>query len=551
MRQKRVKNATLDTLDEHGVVIDIRKLKLTREKCFLEVGSGKGKFISQMALDFPHIDFVAFEININVCYRIMEKKTQLNLDNLTIVLGDASHLDGYFNAHSIDAIFLNFSDPWPKVKHHRRRLTYPTYLKIYQHLLKSSGYLQFRTDRYDLFLDSLTYISSHFDIIEQSLDQPSSRYMTEYEEKKRSFGPIYQCIGKVKPMINPLYKELFDLPGIASYENQVRQYMRKFLEKLPNIEIETDRLGSIFAVKKAKDPNAPKVMIAGHMDEVGLMVVGITDLGMIKMQPVGSLPGEVFVSQVLNVYTQSGMIKGVVGAIPPHMKTDQKTSFDELLLDIGASSKEEAKSFGVELGNMVLFDNLFCYTKNPYRLIAKGIDNRYGCGLALETIKHFADKELDFTLICGATVQEEVGLRGAETATNYFAPDLFIALDASPVGDATDKDFMGGLNKGFLVRIYDPRNVMHQGLMRYFVELAESKEIRYQYFTSKGGTDAAKALDANQGIPATTIGLPTRYIHSTASMMDTRDLDSARQMVYAIIEDLTPQKIKSLKESNE
>ncbi len=550
MRQKRIKNATKEVLKAHGVIVEPTPLVLKREKCFLEVGSGKGQFITQLALDFPSIDFVAFEMNINVCYRIMEKKIAYGLDNLTIVLDQAEHLEQYLPKQRVDAIYLNFSDPWPKAKHHKRRLTYPTYLAIYQNLLKPRGTLQLRTDQLAFFLDSIEYMKQNFDILERWDDVQPSRYMTEYEEKKRQLGPIYQIIGKVTHMINPLYKDLFDLPGIAGYEKNVRHYMRKTMEKIPNITIETDRLGSIFAVKKAKNPNAPKVMIAGHMDEVGLMVAGITELGMIKMQPVGGLPGEVFVSQVLNVYTKSGMIKGVVGAIPPHMRVEQKTTFDELLLDIGASSKEEAKSFGVELGDMILFDNVFCYTKNPYRLIAKGIDNRYGCGLALETMAHFAEKELDFTLICGATVQEEVGLRGAETATNYFKPDLFIALDASPVGDSTDKDYMGGLNKGFLVRIFDPRNVMHQGLLRYFVDLAQKKEIPYQYFTSKGGTDAAKALDANQGIPATTIGLPTRYIHSTASMMDTRDLESARQMVYAIINDLTPEKIQSLKDSN-
>ena len=198
-------------------------------------------------------------------------------------------------------------------------------------------------------------------------------------------------------------------------------------------------------------------MVAGHMDEVGLMVVGITEMGMIKMNPLGGLNGEVFVSQVLNVYTKKGVIKGVVGAIPPHLKKEQNTSLSELILDIGASSKDEAKDMGVELGNMILYSNPFTYTANPNRLIAKAIDNRYGCGLALETIEAFENKDLPFTLVVGATVQEEVGLRGAETAVNMFNPDVFLALDASPVNDALDKDSLGGLGKGFLLRMYDPK----------------------------------------------------------------------------------------------
>jgi glutamyl aminopeptidase len=351
-------------------------------------------------------------------------------------------------------------------------------------------------------------------------------------------------------MIRKLYTDLFNLEGTSGYEHKVRDYMRKFMEKYPNFQIETDRLGSIFAIKKAKDPNAPVVMVAGHMDEVGLMVVAITDQGMIKMQNVGGLNGEIFVSQVLNVHTASGVIKGVVGGIPPHLKKEQNTAISELILDIGASSKEEAFSYGVRLGDMILFDNPFAQTKNPYRLIAKSIDNRYGCGLALETIEKFHDIELPFTLVCGATVQEEVGLRGAETSVNQFMPDIFIALDASPVNDALDKEAMGGLGKGFLIRMYDPKNVMHQGLLNFFVSVAKKHHIPYQHFMSLGGTDAAKALDMHQGILATTIGLPARYIHSTAAMMDTRDLAAAKKMLFTVLKKLNPEQIQVLKEAN-
>lgn len=351
-------------------------------------------------------------------------------------------------------------------------------------------------------------------------------------------------------MLNPIYKDLFNIAGTSGYEKNVRAYMRRFMENYPNFTIKTDRLGSIFAVKQAKMDNAPVVMVAGHMDEVGLMVVGITELGMLKVQPTGGLAGEVFISQVLNVYTKQGMIKGVIGAIPPHLKKEQIVSFEELVLDIGASSKEEALSYGVSLGDMVLYDNPYAETANPNRIISKSIDNRYGCGLALEAIQAFHDVELPFTLVVGATVQEEVGLRGAETSVDLFDPDIFLALDASPVNDALDKQAMGALGKGFLLRIYDPRNVMHQGILDFFVELAKKNDILCQYFVSMGGTDAAKALDMNRGVVATTIGLPARYIHSTAAMMDLRDLEQAKKMLFTVLHTLNPEIISKLKESN-
>lgn len=351
-------------------------------------------------------------------------------------------------------------------------------------------------------------------------------------------------------MLNQIYRDLFDLAGTSGYEFRIKHYMKSFMMKYPNYTIEEDNLGSVFAVKRARDASAPVVMVAGHMDEVGLMVVGITDLGMIKLQNIGGLNGEVFISQVLNVYTKNGIIKGIIGALPPHLKTEQNTKLEDLILDIGARSKEEAKAFGVELGDMVLFDNPFSYTYDKKRVIAKSIDNRYGCGLALETIKAFHNEELPYTLVVGATVQEEVGLRGAETATNLFKPDVFLALDASPVNDALDKNALAGLGKGFLIRMYDPKNVMQKGLLDFFVLLAKKHKIPYQHFMSLGGTDAAKAYDMNEGILATTIGLPARYIHSTAAMMDLSDLASAKKMLFRVLKTLNPEKIQELKESN-
>jgi glutamyl aminopeptidase len=351
-------------------------------------------------------------------------------------------------------------------------------------------------------------------------------------------------------MLKKVYKDLFDLAGTSGYENKVRDYMKSYMEHYPNYEIVMDRLGSIFAVKKSLIANAPVVMVAGHMDEVGLIVVGIDERGMLKLTNIGGLSGEVFISQVLNVYTKQGVIKGVVGAIPPHLKKEQGLNIEDLTLDIGASTKEEALSYGVSLGDMVLYDNPFAYTMNPNRIISKSIDNRYGCGLALEAIAKFDQVELPYTLVVGATVQEEVGLRGAETAVNHFGPDVFLALDASPVNDAVDPLALGALNKGFLIRMYDPNNIMHQGLLNFFVSLAKKHKIPYQHFMSMGGTDAAKALDLKKGVLATTIGLPARYIHSTAAMMDLRDLDAARKMLFTVLKTLNKENIQELKESN-
>jgi tRNA (guanine-N7-)-methyltransferase len=197
MRQKNVKIATKEYLESCGVVTTLCELP-SYEKSFLEVGSGKGEFFAKMALDFKDIHFFALEVNPSICYRIFEKKRDLNLSNLTIILGDANHLPVYFKDKSIHAIYLNFSDPWPKTKHHKRRLTYPTFLDTYKKLLKEDGFIQFRTDHKDLFNDSLSYMSKDFLFKDINYNLEPSIYMTEYEIKKRPYGPIYQLIGKVK-----------------------------------------------------------------------------------------------------------------------------------------------------------------------------------------------------------------------------------------------------------------------------------------------------------------------------------------------------------------
>lgn len=199
MRQKRIKYVTLDLLKEHGVITEVKNLEIPKnKKIFLEIGSGKGQFITSLAKDHPDDFFIAMEINKYVIYRILEKKLELGLENLMIVLGDAKDLETYLLNHKIDQLFLNFSDPWPKTKHHKRRLTFPSFLRLYLKVLKPDAILQFRTDHLNLFLDSLEYMETYFDIMDVTYDLEPSTYMTEYEEKKRALGPIYQLKGKVK-----------------------------------------------------------------------------------------------------------------------------------------------------------------------------------------------------------------------------------------------------------------------------------------------------------------------------------------------------------------
>ncbi len=198
MRQKHLKYVSLELLESHGVLVDVVPVEIYHLHTFLEIGSGKGLFITSLAKDYPENFYIAMEVNINVCYRILEKKLELGIDNLLIILGNADDLLSYIKPQTISGLYLNFSDPWPKKKHHKRRLTAPSFMEKYIQVLKNDAFIQFRTDQIELFDSSIQYMHQYVKLEEINYKLDSSNYMTEYEIKKRKIGPIYQLIGKVE-----------------------------------------------------------------------------------------------------------------------------------------------------------------------------------------------------------------------------------------------------------------------------------------------------------------------------------------------------------------
>lgn len=349
--------------------------------------------------------------------------------------------------------------------------------------------------------------------------------------------------------LDPIYKKLTDAFGISSQEHFIREIFLEEIEKYKNYEVIRDNLGSVFAYKKSKNKNAKTVMIAAHMDEVGLMIKDIRPNGAIKVIPIGGLIPEVFISQVVYIQTLDKQIPAIIGAVPPHISKDMKVSFDSLIVDTGLNSKEDVLKAGIDIGQMVLPKTSFTLTVDNKKVIAKAVDNRWGCGMALELIRDLNDEEFEFNLAIGATVQEEVGLRGAGTITYKIEPDLFIALDASPLNDISDPNASGKMDEGFLVRLYDPSNIMKPSLFNYIKEVAKKNNIKHQVYFSRGGTDAARALITKTGVVATTIGLPARYIHSTAAMFSIDDHFSAHKMVRQLLKDLTNEQITFLQQN--
>ncbi|WP_064092686.1 M42 family metallopeptidase [Rossellomorea aquimaris] len=350
-----------------------------------------------------------------------------------------------------------------------------------------------------------------------------------------------------------LFKTLTELPGAPGNEHAVRKFMKEQLSQYSD-EIVQDGLGGIFGLKKGNNQD-PVVMVAGHMDEVGFMVTSITDNGMLRFQTLGGWWSQVLLAQRVQVMTDNGPITGVIGSIPPHLLGEEQRrkpmEIKNMLIDIGADNKEDAQEIGIKPGQQIVPICPFTPMANEKKILAKAWDNRYGCGLSIELLKELQGIELPNTLYSGATVQEEVGLRGAQTAANMINPDIFYALDASPANDMSgDKNEFGRLGKGALLRILDRSMVTHRGIREFILDTAESNNIPYQYFVSQGGTDAGRVHMSNEGVPSAVVGICSRYIHTHASMIHVDDYAAAKELIVKLVKQSDRSTIESIKKNS-
>lgn len=350
-------------------------------------------------------------------------------------------------------------------------------------------------------------------------------------------------------------EEMTQLFGISGQENDVRAYLAKQYAVLCD-EVIYDNLGSIFGVKKSINKNAKTIMLAGHMDEIGFVVRDINATGCLSLTPIGGWWNQTLLGQRVLVKNRDGKtFKGVIGSIPPHLLSVEDRAkpmeIKQMLVDIGATNKEEVLRWGILPGDGILVEGSFVAFESGNRLLAKAWDNRYGCIMGLEVLEALQGVSLDVNLVIGATVQEEVGLRGATTAGYLVKPDVAIVFDCSPANDATgQKEEFGQLGKGPLVRFIDANYLPHRGFLNHYIDLLEREQIPYQYYQSMGGTDAGALHKQFAGILTLTMCICARNIHTNSSIIDSNDFINARRAALAMIHSLTPEKITSLLESN-
>ncbi|EHJ52800.1 glutamyl aminopeptidase [Streptococcus macacae] len=346
-------------------------------------------------------------------------------------------------------------------------------------------------------------------------------------------------------------KEVTDLDGIAGYEYNIRNFLRTKITPLVD-QVSTDGLGGIFGLKNNQNENAPRIMTAAHMDEVGFMVSEIKEDGTFRVISIGSWNPLVVSSQRFTLYTRhQTSIPIISGSVPPHFlhsnnSTGSLPKIEDVVFDGGFANKEEAISYGVSPGDIIVPKSQAVLTANHKNIISKAWDNRYGILMITELLENLKDQALNNTLIAGANVQEEVGLRGAHISTTKFNPEIFLAVDCSPAGDVYGGQ--GKIGEGPLIRFFDPGHIMLKNMRDFLLTTAEEAGIPYQYYAAKGGTDAGAAHLKHEGIPSTTIGVCARYIHSHQTLYAMDDFVQAQTFLQAIIKKLDRSTVDLIKE---
>ena len=348
-----------------------------------------------------------------------------------------------------------------------------------------------------------------------------------------------------------LLQEITEVAGIPGYESDVRAVMRGYLDGIATIE--QDKMGS-FIGKHVGQASGPRVMLAGHMDEIGFMVKLITKEGFIRFVPLGGWWNQVMLGHRVTIKTAKGDVIGVLGAKPPHLLKDEErkkiVDKDDMYIDVGARSEEEVRDLGVRPGDPIIPVSQFTVMGNPRFYLCKAFDNRVGCALALQATVQAAKDGHPNTVYAVGTVQEEVGLRGAKTSAFAINPDVGIILEVDIAGDVPGikpEESAVKMGAGPTLLVYDARMIPNLKLRDLVIATAEELGIPIQFSAMPGGaTDGAMIQAHAEGVPTVVIGVPTRHIHSHNAILCRDDYDQALQLVVALVKKLDADTVAGL-----
>jgi endoglucanase len=331
-----------------------------------------------------------------------------------------------------------------------------------------------------------------------------------------------------------LLKKLCETAGIAGQEGTIRDLLRAELEPFCD-EVRRDALGNLIARRPGRAAwkgRRPVVMLAAHMDEIGFMVSHVdAESGFLRLNPVGGFDPKTLVAQRVTVHAESGPLRGVMGSKPIHILTDEEKSrkpdIKQVFVDLGLPGKRVADL--VRIGDMVTLERDLAPIGDA--VTGKALDDRAGLYVMVEALRKLGRKKIVADVFAVATVQEEVGIRGAQTSAFGIEPDLAVALDvtiAADVPDAKSHERITKLGEGVAIKLMDGSAISDRTMVKHCCALARDKGIPHQLeVLPHGGTDAGAIQRSRTGVRTITLSVPTRYVHSTVEMAHSRDFEAA------------------------
>ncbi len=352
-----------------------------------------------------------------------------------------------------------------------------------------------------------------------------------------------------------LLKRLSEARGPSGFEDEVRELVVRELE--PHVdEVYVDRWGNVIAVRRGETNY--RAMVAAHMDEIGLVVDHVEKEGFLRFRPIGGWSEVTLVGQRVWVKTRhGGWVRGVVGSTPPHVtpvgKEREAPEIKDLFIDIGASSREEVEKMGISVGSVAVLDREVVELGGGL-VTGKAFDDRVGLAVMIYAMSQL--REVPTTIYAVATVQEEVGLRGAMVTAERINPHYAIAIDvtiAADVPGVSERLHVTKLGRGPAIKVADGGRgglfIAHPLLRDHIVKIAEGEGIPHQLEVLYGGTTDATAIAfRREGVPAAVISIPTRYVHSPVELIDVRDAVNASRLLASVLSKTTPDVVEKLME---
>ncbi len=335
-----------------------------------------------------------------------------------------------------------------------------------------------------------------------------------------------------------LLKELCEASGAPGFEDRIRDIYRREVAPLVD-RVETDGLGSVIAIKNGVGDSPRKVMVAGHLDEIGFVVKHIDDDGFLRLQPLGGFDAKTLIAKRVRIRNRQGNeLIGVIGTKPVHVMTDEERKklpeLDDLFVDIGLTPAK-AKEV-VEIGDPATLVQDLIQIGDYYT--GKALDNRVSIYTLVEALRRAKNPQAEIYAV--ATSQEEVGMRGASTAAHRIRPDIGVAIDvtlACDVPGSKPPQYVTQLRHGVGIKILDSSFIASPKLVEHCRRLAEAHDIPHQMeVLPRGGTDAGGIQRAAEAVPSITLSIPTRYLHSVVETIYAPDLEATIDLLARLLE---------------